>query len=83
MQLRRCLRQLRGARPLDETHRVQRPRSKKRAAKRSLALKKLLACSQRQHVMTVFLLQRTKIPRCYWRQRVETSKIKPFVTKGP
>ena len=44
-----------GAWPLDETHRVQRPRSMKRAAKRSLALKKSLACSQRQHAMTALL----------------------------
>ena len=53
-----------GTRPLDETHRVQHPRSKKGAAKRSLALKKSLACSQRQHAMTAFLLQHAKTPCC-------------------
>ena len=72
-----------GARPLDEIRRAQRPRSKKRAAKRSLALKKVLACSLHHHAMTVLLLQRAKTPCCSWRQRAETSKIKPFVTKGP
>ena len=29
------------------------------------------------------LLQCAKTPRCSWRQRAETSKIKPFITKGP
>ena len=89
-QFRRCLRRLplkkapwpQGVQPLDGTRSVWRPRSKRRAAKRSLVLKKLPACSPHRHVMTALLLQRAKTPRCSWRQRAETSKIKLFVTKG-
>ena len=63
MQLRRCLCRLlpkkapclQGARPLDETHRVQRPRDKKGAAKKSLVPKKVLAYSRHRHAMTASL----------------------------
>ena len=90
-QLRRRLRRLplkkvpwpQGARPLDGTCRVQRPCSKKRATKISLALRKVLACSLHWHIMVTLLFQRAKTPHCSWRQRAETSKIKPSVTKGP
>ena len=72
MQLRRCLCHLlpkkapwlQGARPLDENHRVQRPRDKKGAAKKSLGPKKALACSLLQHVKTASLRQHVKTPCC-------------------
>ena len=71
-----------GAWPLGGTHSVRRQHSKRRAAKRSLVLKKLLVCSPHRPVTTALLLQHAKTPRCSWRQCTETSKIKLFVTKG-
>ena len=63
-QLRRCLHHLLlkkapwllGVRPLGETHRVRRLHSKKGAAKKSLAPKKVLACSPHRCARIVFLL---------------------------
>ena len=55
---------LQGARPLDDTHRVQRPHDRKGAAKRFLGLKKALACSLLRHVKTASLRQYAKTPRC-------------------
>ena len=71
-----------GAWPLDGTHSVRRQHSKRRAAMKSLIPKKLPMCSPHWPVTTALLLQRAKTPRCSWRQRAKTSKIKPFVTKG-
>ena len=51
--------QLRGG-----TRRVQRPCSKKGAAKKSLALKKALACSPHRCTRIAFLLQHVKTLRC-------------------
>ena len=72
MQLKRCLRHLlpkkvpwlQGARPLDETHCVQRPHDKKGAAKKSLVPKKVLVCSQHRCAMTASLRRHVKTPRC-------------------
>ena len=90
MQLRRCLRHLlpkkapwlQGARPLDETHRVRRPRDKKGAAKKSLVPKKVLACSQHRCAMTASLRHNVKTPHFSKRQRVGISRSKLSTRKG-
>ena len=89
MQLRRCLRHLlpkkvpwlQGARPLDETHHVQRPRDKKGAAKRSLVPRKVLTCSLLRHVMAASLRQHIKPPCCPWQWRTGIPRSKPRVSK--
>ena len=53
---------LQGARPLDVTHRVRRPRGKKEAAKKFLGLKKALMCSLNYHGKTASLHQHAKTP---------------------
>ena len=68
--------------PLGGTRSVRRQRSKSRAVKKSLARKKLPGRSLFQHVATMLLLPRAKTPHRSWRQRAETSKIKPFVAQG-
>ena len=55
---------LQGARPLDMTHRIQRPRDKKEAAKISLDLEKVLPCLLHQHDKTASLRRCAKTP-CY------------------
>ena len=65
---------LQGAWPLDVTHRVQRPRDKKEAAKKSLGLKKAPPCSLRWHGKIACSLRR----RC-----ASAIKSKPHVSKGP
>ena len=55
---------LQGARPLGGTRSVRCQRSKSRAAKKSLARKKLPGRSLLQHVATMLLLPRVKTPRC-------------------
>ena len=73
---------LQGAWPLGGTHSVRRQRSKRRAAKRSLVLRKPPVCSPHRPGTNALLPQRIKTPRCTWRQRTETRKIKLFVTQG-
>ena len=55
---------LQGARPLGGTRSVRCQRGKSRAAKKSLARKKLPGRSLLQHVATMLLLPRVKTPRC-------------------
>ena len=89
MQLRRCLRHLlpkkapwlQGTRSLDKTHRIQHPRDKKEAAKKSLDLKKVLPSFLHQHDTTAS--RRAKTPCCPWRRCTGTTKSKPRVSKGP
>ena len=73
---------LQGARPLDVAHRIQRSCHKKEAAKKSLGLKKALTCSLLQHDKTASLHQHAKTPRCPWRWRAGTPRIKPHISKG-
>ena len=80
MRLRGCLRHLltkkapwlQGAWPLNVTHRVQRPRDKKGAAKKSLGLKKAPPCSLHRHDKTTYYLSQ----RCAGiiRSRLRVSK---------
>ena len=65
---------LQGARLLDVTHRVQRPRGKKEAVKKSLGLEKAPPCS---------LHQRDKTACCLWQWCAGTIKSKLRVSKGP
>ena len=71
---------LQGTRPLDVTHRIQRPRDKKEAAKKSLDLKKAVPCSLHQHDKTAS--RRAKTPCCPWRQYAGTIKSKLRIRKG-
>ena len=57
-------------------------RSKNRAAKKSLARKKLPGHSLLQHVATMLLLPRVKTPRCSQLQRVGTCKTKFPIIHG-
>ena len=72
---------LQGTRPLDKMHRVQRPRDKKGAAKKSLVPKKVLACFLHRHAMTASLRQHVKTPRCSWQRRAGIPRSKPRVCK--
>ena len=55
---------IQGTWPLGGTRSVRRQRGKNRAAKKSLARKKLPGRSLLQHVATMLLLPRIKTPRC-------------------
>ena len=70
-----------GARPLDETHRVQRPRNKIEAAKKSPDLKKVLTCSQRRRAKIASLHLHAKTLRCSKRRRVVIPRNKPSTSK--
>ena len=67
---------------LGGTRSIRRQRGKSRAAKKSLACKKLPGRSLLQHVATMFLLPHVKTPRCSQLQRVGTCKTKLSVTQG-
>ena len=73
---------LQGAWPLGGTHSVSWQRGKSRAAKKSLARKKLPGRSLLQHVATMLLLPHAKTPRCSQLQRVGTCKTKLPVIQG-
>ena len=63
-----------GVRPLYVTHRVQHPRDKKEAAKKSLGLKKAPPCSPHRRDKTAY---------CPWRWCTSIIKRKLCVSKGP
>ena len=71
-----------GAWPLGGTHSVRRQHSKRRAAKRSLVLRKSPVCSPHRLGTSTHLLRCIKTPCCTSPQRTETRKIKLSVTKG-
>lgn len=68
--------------PLDMTHRIQRPRDKKEAAKKSLDLKKALPCFLHQHDKIASLHRRAKTPCFPWQQCVGTIRSNPRISKG-
>ena len=73
---------LQGAWPLGETRSIRCQRGKSRAAKKSLARKKLPGRSLLQHVATMLLLPRVKTPHCSQLQRMGTCKTKFPVIQG-